>query len=92
MDHREEIRKYLSELLAQKGDKQPFADDASLLISGRLASVDAVEIVVFLEEKFVVNFSDEGWIIEKSRERVYNRPLDFQGWVRRNVRRIVRGT
>ena len=61
MDHREEIRKYLSELLAQKGDKQPFADDASLLISGRLASVDAVEIVVFLEEKFGVNFSDVGF-------------------------------
>ena len=61
MDHREEIRKYLSELLAQKGDKQPFADDASLLISGRLASVDAVEIVVFLEEKFGVNFSDLGF-------------------------------
>ena len=61
MDHREEIRKYLSELLAQKGDKQPFADDTSLLISGRLASVDAVEIVVFLEEKFGVNFSDLGF-------------------------------
>jgi len=61
MDHREEIRKYLKELLLQKGDKQPFGDDASLLLSGRLASVDAVEIVVFLEEKFGVNFSDVGF-------------------------------
>lgn len=61
MDHREEIRKYLKELLLQKGDKQPFSDDASLLLSGRLASVDAVEIVVFLEEKFAVNFSDIGF-------------------------------
>jgi acyl carrier protein len=61
MDHREEIRKYLKELLLQKGDKQPFSDDASLLISGRLASVDAVEIVVFLEEKFDVNFSEVGF-------------------------------
>jgi acyl carrier protein len=61
MDHREEIRKYLTELLLQKGDKQPFSDDASLLLSGRLASVDAVEIVVFLEEKFAVNFSDIGF-------------------------------
>ena len=51
MDHREEIRKYLKELLLQKGDKQPFSDDASLLLGGRLASVDAVEIVVFLEGK-----------------------------------------
>lgn len=61
MDHREEIRKYLRELLLQKGDKQPFSDDASLLLSGRLASVDAVEIVVFVEEKFGVNFSEVGF-------------------------------
>lgn len=61
MDHREQIRKYLQELLLQKGDKQPFSDDASLLLSGRLASVDAVEIVVFLEEKFAVNFSEVGF-------------------------------
>jgi acyl carrier protein len=61
MDHREQIRKYLQDLLLQKGDKQPFSDDASLLLSGRLASVDAVEIVVFLEEKFAVNFSDIGF-------------------------------
>ena len=54
MDHREELRKYLKDLLSQKGDKQPFSDDASLLLSGRLASVDAIEIVVFLEEKFGV--------------------------------------
>jgi acyl carrier protein len=61
MGHREEIRKFLKELLLQKGDKLSFADDASLLVSGLLASVDAVEIVVFLEEKFGVNFSDLGF-------------------------------
>jgi len=61
MDHREEIRNYLKELLAQKGDTKPFTDDASLLISGRLASVDAVEIVVFLEEKFHVDFAEVGF-------------------------------
>jgi acyl carrier protein len=61
MDHRGEIRKYLQELLLQKGDKQPFADDASLLLGGRLASVDAVEIVIFLEEKFGVDFAEIGF-------------------------------
>jgi acyl carrier protein len=61
MDHREEIRHFLKELLLQKGDKQPFSDDASLLLSGRLASVDAVEIVVFLEEKFRVDFAELGF-------------------------------
>ena len=61
MDHREEIRAYLKELLEQKGDTKPFTDDASLLISGRLASVDAVDIVVFLEEKFHVDFAEIGF-------------------------------
>jgi acyl carrier protein len=61
MDQRQEIRKYLEELLALKGDRQPFVDDTSLLLSGRLASVDAVDIVVFLEEKFGVDFSDLGF-------------------------------
>jgi acyl carrier protein len=61
MDEREEIRGFLEELLLQKGDKQPFSDSASLLVSGRLASVDAIEIVVFLEENFGVNFSDLGF-------------------------------
>jgi acyl carrier protein len=61
MDHREEIRKCLKDLLLLKGDKQPFSDDASLLLSGRLASVDAVEIVVFLEEKFGIDFAEVGF-------------------------------
>jgi acyl carrier protein len=61
MDHREQIRKFLAALLLAKGDKQPFSDDASLLLSGRMASVDAVEIVVFLEEKFGINFSEVGF-------------------------------
>jgi acyl carrier protein len=61
MDHRDEIRKFLKDLLVQKGDMHPFADDASLLLSGRLASVDAVDIVVFLEEKFGVDFAELGF-------------------------------
>jgi acyl carrier protein len=61
MDQREEIRDYLKEMLLRKGDEQPFADDASLLLSGRLASVDAVDIVVFLEEKFGIDFTELGF-------------------------------
>jgi acyl carrier protein len=45
MDYREEIRKYLR----------------GLLLSGRLASVDAVDVVVFLEERFGVNFYEIGF-------------------------------
>jgi acyl carrier protein len=61
MDHREKIRAYLKQLLLQKGDTASFADDASLLLSGRLASVDAVEIVVFLEEEFHVDLAEVGF-------------------------------
>jgi acyl carrier protein len=61
MDHREEIRNYLKDLLLQKGDTQAFSDSSSLLLSGRLASMDAVRIVVFLEEKFGVDLADVGF-------------------------------
>lgn len=61
MDHREEIRAYIKQLLDQKGDKHTLTDDASLLLSGRLASVDAVEIVIFLEEKFGVDLAEVGF-------------------------------
>jgi len=59
------IREFVQELLARKGDHQPFSDDASLLLSGRLQSVDAVSLAVFLEEKFGVDFAELGFDQEK---------------------------
>jgi acyl carrier protein len=56
-----EIRSFVQQLLDAKDDRRPLADDESLLLSGRLQSVDAVEIVVFLEEKFGLDFSDIGF-------------------------------
>ena len=56
-----EIRSFVQQLLDAKDDHRPLADDESLLLSGRLQSVDAVEIVVFLEEKFGLDFSDIGF-------------------------------
>ncbi len=61
MDQLTEVREFLKKLLASKGDKQPFTDASSLFISGRLASVDAVEIVVLLENKFGIDFADIGF-------------------------------
>lgn len=61
MESRAAIRQFLQELFAGKGDRQPFSDSDSLLLSGRLESVDAVEIVVFLEEKFGVDFAEIGF-------------------------------
>ena len=58
MDQRPDIRKLLTELLRRNGDVQPFSDSDSLWLSGRLQSVDAIELIVFLEEKYGFDFGD----------------------------------
>jgi acyl carrier protein len=65
MERKQVIREFLRGLLAGKGDTQPFSDDASLLLSGRLQSVDAVEVAVFLEETFGVDFAAIGFDQER---------------------------
>jgi len=50
MKGRAEIHEFVQGLLTASGDDGPLADSDSLLFSGRLQSIDAVEIVVFLEE------------------------------------------
>ena len=65
MECKVSIREFLRELLGRKGDDQPFSDDTSLLISGRLQSVDAVALAVFLEEKFGLDFADMGFDQER---------------------------
>ncbi len=58
MDPAARLRELVTELLTAKGDTAPFGDDDSLLLSGRLASADVLELVVALEESFGVNFAD----------------------------------
>ena len=61
MDPISEIREFMKNLLAIRHDRQPFSDATSLFLSGRLSSVDAVELVVFLEEKFGADFTETGF-------------------------------
>lgn len=61
MDHKAAIRQFVQQLLVQKGDQRPFSDSDSLVFSGRLQSVDAVEVVVFLEEKWGIDFASIGF-------------------------------
>ena len=61
MDNKSEIRELLRRLLTEKGDSQPLNDDSSLLLSGRLNSVDSIEIVIFLEEKHGIDFAEIGF-------------------------------
>jgi len=65
MERKATIRQFLHKLLSDKGDTQPFSDDGSLVLSGRLQSVDVVELTVFLEENFGVDFADMGLDLER---------------------------
>lgn len=57
----DEIRLFIAELLQRKSDEAPFADSESLILAGRLDSVDAVEIVMFLENRFGLDFARIGF-------------------------------
>ena len=61
MKGRAEIHEFVQGLLTASGDDGPLADSDSLLFSGRLQSIDAVEIVVFLEENFGIDFAQVGF-------------------------------
>ena len=61
MDHTAEVREFFKVLLAIRHDRQPFTDSTSFFLSGRLSSVDAVELVVFLEEKYGIDFAENGF-------------------------------
>jgi len=61
MNPADKIRNFVQGLLARRRDKRPFADDSSLILSGRLSSVEAVEIGVFLEVNFGVDFAEIGF-------------------------------
>ena len=57
-DPRGEIRAFLQEALDNAGGDVEFADADSLVVSGRLDSFSVVEIVMFLETRFDLDFSD----------------------------------
>jgi acyl carrier protein len=61
VDDRTAIRQFLQHLLGKKGDHQPFSDSDSLVFSGRLQSIDVVDVVVFLEEKWNIDFARLGF-------------------------------
>ncbi|HTC90178.1 MAG TPA: acyl carrier protein [Bryobacteraceae bacterium] len=58
MDQRSATREFFSSLLRKAGDTQPFSDSDSLFLSGRLQSLDALELIIFLEEEYNFDFAD----------------------------------
>ena len=58
MDERDTIRHFIGERLQRKGDAAGFSDSDSLLLSGRVDSLDVVGLVTFLEDAYGLDFSD----------------------------------
>ena len=53
MSAKDEIREYVTKVLREhKDDNGPVADDESLVLSGRLSSLDVVDVLTFLESQF----------------------------------------
>ena len=66
MNDRATVRAFLKGLLLERGDTSEFADTDSLIIlRGRLASVDVLELVVFLEEQYKVDFAGQGFDLNR---------------------------
>lgn len=62
MNDRAAVRAFLKDLLLKRGDTDEFADTDSLIVlRGRLASVDVLELVVFLEERYKIDFAERGF-------------------------------
>jgi len=61
MNERAALRELVSDLLRQKGDQDGFADGDSLIVSGRLDSVDTLSVLLFLETQYGIDFADRGF-------------------------------
>jgi acyl carrier protein len=61
MDTRQRVRQVVADLLNARGDLGEFTDSDSLLLSGRLQSIDAVNIGLFLEQEYGIDFASLGF-------------------------------
>jgi acyl carrier protein len=57
-DTRETIRQLFQQILRKNNDARGFTDKESLILSGRFQSLDVLEIVIFLEQRFGIDFSE----------------------------------
>lgn len=60
-DVKSRMRSYIMQRLLMKGDGAPLHDDDPLFSSGRLDSLDAVELIMSVEVDYGLNFSDLGF-------------------------------
>ena len=55
---KQKLREFLKEALETHGDRKEFADSESLFVSGRLDSFSMMNLVMYLEQAFGLDFSD----------------------------------
>ena len=55
---RSQMRNYVIQRLHMKGDGAPLSDEDLLFTSGRLDSLDAIEIIMTIETDYGLNFSE----------------------------------
>jgi acyl carrier protein len=58
MNVRSKMRNYVTQRLRMRGDLAPLNDEELLFTSGRLDSLDAVEIIMSVEMDYGINFSE----------------------------------
>jgi acyl carrier protein len=61
MNDRLAIREFVQNLLHKKGDRVAFSDSELLVARGRLQSIDTLDVLVFLEEKYGIDFGEMGF-------------------------------
>ena len=61
MKERQATRDFLRALLEKTGDNRGFEDSESLVLSGRLDSVAVLEIVIYLERAYNIEFSSRAF-------------------------------
>lgn len=58
LEEKQKLRDFLADALVKHGDHNPLADGDLLFTSGRLDSFSTMNLVMFLEENFGIDFSD----------------------------------
>ena len=61
MNERFAVRELIESLLRRKGDQNGFVDSDSLIVTGRLDSVDTIALLLFLEKEYGIDFVERGF-------------------------------
>jgi acyl carrier protein len=61
---KQQIRDFIDQALASQADRGAYADDEALFSSGRLDSFTMMNLVMYLEQTFGIDFSSTGFDID----------------------------